>query len=156
MTSPNGAEYARRIFSGMSHEEASVGLYKNAVSAKGCFRTTGARVRMGALQEAADAAVVAKQIEIREKCGKALALLESVMDGSVDGEEKVPLFVRVGVAEKWLDRAGWGAVKRSEVSGPFGVIDGEFLERMKARGPAVEVEGEEVGEDGSGEVSDVC
>lgn len=157
MVSPRGREYARRRFLGMGHADASVGLYASAESGGNSFRAAGGRAVYQGLQERADASVLEAAERIRADSLASLRFLQGVRDGEVVGNEgENVLATRVRAAEFLLGSAGLGPVKRSEVRGVVGVVDAEFLARLKGlESEPLEVEGEE-GTDECSQVSDVC
>lgn len=157
MASARGLEYARRRFLGMAHADASVGLYANANSGACSFSLWGGREKYQELQARADEAVLEAAERIREDSLASLRFLQAVRDGEVVGNEgENVMSTRVRAAEFLLGSAGLGPVKRSEVRGVVGVVDAEFLARLKGLDSEIlEVKGEE-GTDECGQVSDVC
>ena len=151
MVSPKLKEYVRRRFVGMTHEECSRGLYANPKKGLRAFCERGGKEALAELQEKADTSVAAHAARIQEDSLASLKFLQSVRDGEVIGnDDENVLLTRVRAAEFLLGSAGLGPVKRSEVQGTYGVVDGEFLARLKAPNPVLEVRSEDGGSGQSG------
>ena len=157
MASPRGLEYARRRFLGLRHADAAEGLYASGGSGAASFSRWGGREKYLELEGRADDAVVEAAERIRADSLASLRFLQAVRDGEVVGNEgENVMATRVRAAEFLLGSAGLGPVKRSEVRGVVGVVDAEFLARLKGlESEPLEVEGEE-GTDECSQVSDVC
>ncbi len=101
------------------------------------------------MRGAMDADTVDLGIRIKNLAPKALDLLEQVIGGNGSGKEAT-IGLRVGAAKDMLDRAGFGAVKKT--MGLHAHLSPEDIERIKQRArmsmSPIVVSGEEDGETG--------
>lgn len=142
-------EYVRRRFIGMTHGECSKGLYANPKKGMRAFYERGGRELLDALRERADQVVLEAGELIREKSLECAEFLERVVAGK-EGDGPKVLGSRVDAAKTLLGISGLSPVKKSEIRGAMGIVDAAFLERLKTRGPVIEVRTEEGGSRQSG------
>ena len=81
------------------------------------------------MQGARDAETVDLAVEIRKQAPKALKLLHKIIEGEIDA----PVTTRAREANNWLDRAGYGAVKRVEGQFSHAHFSPEEIEDIKRR-----------------------
>jgi predicted transcriptional regulator len=85
--------------------------------------------RLNEMQGARDAETVDLAVEIRKQAPKALKLLNKIIEGEIDA----PITTRAREANNWLDRAGFGAVKRVEGNFAHAHFTPEEIEDIKRR-----------------------
>ena len=89
--------------------------------------------KLAIMQLAADKDAVSVQNRIKELAPKALELLEDAISEGKIGTETIPAQLRLGHAEKLLDRAGYAAPKETRNLNLHGHFTTEDIENIKER-----------------------
>jgi predicted transcriptional regulator len=122
-------EVARRLLLGQkaSHIAEDLGVSEAMVSYVRNSRVV--QEKLDTMSAARDAETVDIAKDIREKAPAALRLLEKIIQGEIDA----PITSRAREANNWLDRAGFGAVRRVEGQFTTAHFTADDIETIKRR-----------------------